>query len=687
MVEAQPPRQVELKDLAPAEPSPSGNTPPDGATEKRRGLLRVLLGAPKNPLDPRIFHQVSLVAFLAWVGLGADGLSSACYGPEEAFLALGQDQFLAPFLALATALTVFVISASYSQIIELFPSGGGGYLVASKLLGARAGVVSGSALVVDYVLTIAISVASGADAIFSFLPLHYLHWKLLTEVVVIGLLIVLNLRGVKESVALLLPIFIGFIITHAIFITYAVWLHAGTIPTIAVNTLAETAAGVREQGFLFTMMLFLHAYSMGAGTYTGIEAVSNGLPILREPKVQTGKKTMLYMATSLAFTAGGILFAYLLVGVEHRPGQTLNAALIAQLVGDWHVGGVHLGPGCLLVTLLCEGALLIVAAQTGFLDGPRVLASMAVDSWVPHRFYQLSDRLVTKNGTLLMGAAALAILLYTEGQVRLLIVLYSINVFVTFTLSQLGMCIHWWRARDPEQRWKRRLAINGLGLTLTSAILLVTLSLKFEEGGWVTVVITSTLIATCMWIRRHYGRTSQYLNRLDTILTAVPVVPGARPVPACDRTAPTAVVLVTDYNGLGIHSFLAIPRLFGEHVKQFLFVTVGVIDSSRFKGIDEIDHLKKSSEEFLRRYVQFTNAQGLWADYRYALGTDTIESLVQLCQQVAKEFPRAVFCAGKLVFAEETFLTRLLHNQAAATLQRRLQFAGLQMIVLPIRAL
>jgi amino acid transporter len=654
---------------------------------RRRRFFRLLLGAPKNPLDPRIFHQVSLIAFLAWVGLGADGLSSACYGPEEAFLALGHDHFLAPFLALATAATVFIISASYSQIIELFPSGGGGYLVASKLLGPRAGVVSGSALVVDYVLTIAISIASGADAIFSFLPLEFQHVKLLTETLVIGLLILLNLRGVKESVTLLLPIFLGFIITHTIFILYAVSLHAGRIPEIAGNTLAESARGVREQGFWVMLMLFLHAYSMGAGTYTGIEAVSNGLPILREPKVQTGKKTMLYMATSLAFTAGGILFSYLLIGARSQPGRTLNAVLIEQLVGGWQLGGMHVGGAFLLFTLVCEGALLFVAAQTGFLDGPRVLASMAVDSWVPHRLYQLSDRLVTKNGTLMMGGAALAILLYTEGDVRLLVVLYSINVFLTFTLSQLGMCIHWWQCRHDERRWKRRLAINGLGLCLTSAILVVTLTLKFREGGWVTALITSALIGTCVWIRRHYERTSGYLERLNAILTAVPAVPGARAIPSQDRTAPTAVLLVTDYNGMGIHSFLAIPRLFGDHIKQFLFITVGVIDSSRFKGVTEIEHLKQSSESFLQRYVAFANAQGFWADSRWVLGTDTIESLVQICQQVAREFPRAVFFAGKLVFAEETFLTRLLHNQAAATLQRRLQFAGLQMVVLPIRAL
>jgi len=652
-----------------------------------RRLVRVLIGEPKNPLDPHVFHQLSLVAFLAWVGLGGDGLSSACYGPEEAFLALGADRFLAPFLVLATAVTVFVISASYSQIIELFPTGGGGYLVASKLLGPRAGLVSGCALVVDYVLTIAISIASGADAIFSFLPLQFQHIKLPTEAVGIGVLILLNLRGVKESVTLLVPVFLGFVVTHVFIVLYGVFVSLDAMPAIMSHTVAETSQGLRDQGAWVMLGLLLHAYSMGAGTYTGIEAVSNGLPILREPRVQTGKKTMLYMSVSLAFTAGGILLCYLLLDVHHVPGQTLNAVLIERLAGGWHIGAVPIGNAFLLITLLFEGALLFVAAQTGFLDGPRVLASMAVDSWVPHRFYQLSDRLVTKNGTLMMGVAALAILFYTEGAVRLLVVLYSINVFLTFTLSQLGMCAHWWQLRGQEPLWLRRLAINGVGLVLTSAILVVTVSMKFAEGGWVTTVITSALIVTCLWIRRHYAQATDSLERLDAILTAVPAVPKSTPPPACDPKLPTAVLLVTGYNGLGIHSFLSIPRLFADHFNQYIFLSVGVIDSSRFKGIDEVEHLKQSTEEFLQRYVAFVESQGLRADYRYRLGTETIDLLVDLSQQVAKEFPKAVFFSGKLIFSEETFLTRLLHNQAALTLQRRLQFAGLQSVVLPIRAL
>ena len=189
----------------------------------RWGWLRALLiGKAKDPLAPDVFHRVSLVAFLAWVGLGSDGLSSSCYGPEEAFLALGSHTFLALVLALLMALTVFVISASYSQIIELFPTGGGGYLVATKLLGRYPGLVAGCALLVDYVLTITISIASGADAIFSFLPLAYQPYKLEAAALAIGLLIVLNLRGVKESVTVLVPIFAAFLLTHIIVVLYGI---------------------------------------------------------------------------------------------------------------------------------------------------------------------------------------------------------------------------------------------------------------------------------------------------------------------------------------------------------------------------------------------------------------------------------------------------------------------------------
>src|SRR5712691_2462944 len=342
-------------------PPASEPPPPEPPLSGWQKFKRVLLGRPRDLEDPRLFHTLSLAAFLAWVGLGSDGLSSSCYGPEEAFLALGSHTFLDLVLALLMALTVFVISASYSQIIELFPTGGGGYLVATKLLGRYPGLVAGSALLVDYVLTITISIASGADAVFSFLPLAYQPYKLWVAALAIGLLIVLNLRGVKESVTVLVPIFLIFLLTHIVVIAYGIVIHLDTAPAVIANSFHESQMSLRELGVMGMALILLRAYSLGGGTYTRIEAVSNGLPILREPRVETGKRTMIYMAVSLAFTAGGLILCYLLIGVQPMEGKTLNAALFDQAAAGWPFGKIFV-----MATLLSEAMILLVAAQTGF---------------------------------------------------------------------------------------------------------------------------------------------------------------------------------------------------------------------------------------------------------------------------------------------------------------------------------
>ena len=648
-------------------------------------LRETLLGKPKDPLDPGVFHQISLVAFLAWVGLGADGLSSSAYGPEEAYLALGQHLFLALPLAILMALTVFIISASYSQIIELFPTGGGGYLVATKLLGSKTGLVSGCALVVDYMLTITISVASGADAIFSFLPPALHGAKHAVEILLVFFLIYLNLRGTKESVLFLLPIFLLFVVLHIAAIGLGVFPNADALPAVMAQTRQEVAGDIQGMGLWTTLFILLHAYSLGGGTYTGIEAVSNGLQVLRDPKVVTGKKTMRYMAISLAFTASGLLLCYLLNQVVHEPGKTLNASLLEKIYAGFFPAGGTTFTLVVVVTLLSEAALLLVAAQAGFIDGPRVLSNMAIDSWAPHRFSHLSDHLVTQYGVWFMGLASLGFLLYTGGEVKLLIVMYSINVFLTFTLSQLGMCRHWWQVRKERNRWLRKLLLNGLGLCLTAIILAVTLVFKFAEGGWVTAAVTSCFVLLCYAVRSHYDRVQGALKSLDETLMHIPFRPDLNPVPPKDANAPTAVVIVRDFDGIGIHTLLNIPRVFPSHFKNVVFISVGVIDSSRFKGAREIENLRATTEESLKSFVEFGNCLGWYAESRYALGIDLIADLEVLCKKVAGEFPRSVFFAGKLVFKQETLFTRALHNHTPYTLQQRLQFEGLQMIVLPIR--
>ena len=675
----------------PAPPQSSAPPPPEQPQLPPTGwqkFKRALLGGPKDIQDPQLFHALSLAAFLAWVGLGADGLSSSAYGPEEAFKNLGQHQYLAVFLALLTAFTVFIIAAAYSKIIEHFPFGGGGYVVATRLLGPKAGVISGSALLIDYILTISVSIASGADAVFSnFSPAT--HWlKLPVAAVVIVILTVMNLRGVKESVRTLVPVFLVFVFTHIIIIGGSVFFHLGRAGEVARSVSVGLHTDLKAIGFVALAGLFLRAYSLGAGTYTGIEAVSNGLQIMAEPRVATAKRTMSYMAFSLALTAGGIILAYLLMGVHPVEGQTMNAVLASQLAGSWHVFGVPLGKGFVVITLASEALLLFVAAQAGFIDGPRVMANMAHDSWLPHRFSALSDRLTMQNGVLLMGGMSVAMLLYTRGSVDTLVLLYSINVFVTFSLSQVGM-IRYWLMQDTRRKhpdWSRHIGIHIIGFFLCFGILVVNVLEKFTEGAWLTVVVTGTLVAICMLIKRHYVGVFARLKRLDQILTALPTNPPTKEL-ILERKKPTAVMLVGSFSGLGIHSLLTVMKLFPRYFHNVVFMSVGVVDSATFQGVEEVDRVREQTEEALKRYVELARGLGIPADYRMSMGTEAISECEKLAGEVARDYERSIFFAGKLIFERERWWDRLLHNETAYQIQRRLQFAGLAMVILPVRVL
>lgn len=652
-----------------AGPSPEGN----GVTLWDR-LRRLVFGAPRDIHDPGLFHKISLIAFLAWVGLGADGLSSAAYGPDEAFRKLGTHTELAIFLALATLITVLVISYTYSNIIEHFPGGGGGYVVATKLLGQSFGLISGCALLVDYVLTISVSIAGGVDASFSFLPLEWQAFKLPLEALVIIGIVVLNLRGVKESVTLLVPIFLLFVVTHAAMILAGFLVHTSDLPQAAAQVRHSLQVESLGAGALF--LIFVRAYSYGAGTFTGIEAVSNGLQIMREPKVRTARRTMIYMAASLSLTAGGILICYMLLNVQPEAGKTLNAVLAER---------VQFGAWFAVITLLSETGLLIVAAQTGFIDGPRVMANMALDSWFPHRFSSLSERLTMHYGVLLMGVASIATLLYTRGDITTLVTMYSINVFLTFSLSHLGMIRLSWQTRRQTPGWWHTFPNYVLGLLLCLGILVVVVVEKFEEGAWVTLVVTLSLIALCVLIRRHYRKVVTKLDSLTTDLTGIPPIGEHAAARTWVDSRPTAVLLVGSYGGVGLHSLLSIPRLFPRYFPQVVFVSVAVVDSGNFKGATEVAGLEKQVEESLAKYVVAAEGLGLSARSVMGVGPEPVAVAEGLCQDLAKRYSRAVFFAGKLIFEREHWYQRVLHNETAYAIQRRLQWDGVPMVVLPVR--
>lgn len=670
---------------SPAEDDSSAAHSLEGPTFYER-VWNVLQGRPKNFRDPGIFHNISLIAFLAWVGLGADGLSSSAYGPDECFRALrehGNYTFLAVFLALATALTVMILSVSYSKIIEHFPSGGGGYVVATKLIGRHAGVVSGSALLVDYVLTISVSIASGADAVFNMLPLGWHRFKLVVEVAGILMLILLNLRGVKESVTALLPVFLIFLLTHAVLIVGGLVSHFTHFGAMAGEVTNGLHQGVSTLGLWGLFMVFTAAFARGSGTYTGIEAVSNGLQIMREPRVHTGKKTMVYMALSLALTSAGILLCYLLFNVEPAEGKTLNGVLVEAFAGNWRFLGLPMGKIFILLVLASEGALLFVAAQTGFIDGPRVMSNMAVDSWLPHRFASLSDRLTTANGIIILGSAALVLLIATHGNLDTLVVMYAINVFVTFSLSQVGMCRFWWQRSHRAEHWKRQFLLHAVALILCAGILTFTIVQKFSQGAWVTLLVTAAIVVLCLCIELHYRHVAQQLRRLDQELGDLGLMEGLGGEP--DPREPTAVLMVGGFGGIGIHSLLSIQRSYAGYFKNVIFVSVAVLDSGSFKGSEEIERLEARTRESLDKYVKLARGLGWHASSRMGSALDAVKEATALCSALAAEYPRSAFFAGKLIWKRETWWQRILHNETAYQIERRLHWKGLPMSVLPIR--
>jgi amino acid transporter len=657
-----------------------GTSPLERLQTVSKKIIQVLIGARKSLEDPSLFHRLSLIPLLAWIGLGADGLSSSSYGPAEAYITLGNHTYIALLIALLTSFTIFVISYTYTRIIEHFPSGGGGYIVATHNLGKGAGVVSGSALLIDYILTITVSIAACSEAIFSYFPLEYNNYKVILGLFLILVLILLNLRGVKESVTFLAPIFLLFIVTHILLLGWGIGSQIPGLPVVVNQIHTDFTGDLTVIGFLGMVAILLRAYSLGAGTYTGIEAVANGMQIMREPRVQTGKRTMAYMAVSLAVVSAGLFLCYLIWHVSPAPGRTLNAVLADQVFGSWAFGG-----GIAFIVILSEAILLIVASQAGFIDGPRVMANMAIDSWLPRRFSSLSERLTMYNGILLMGGSAMIMLVITRGSVASLVVLYAINVFLTFSLSQLGM-IQFFRASAGEVKKRKRLiSIHVLGFILCTTILVITVYEKFSLGGWITLVLTFSLVGLCYSIQGHYRHVFQSLQKMDELLMNIPATGMINTEPVNPK-ARTAVQLVSGFHGFGVQTFLSVIRTFPDTFQNFIFVSVAVVDSGTFKGSAELQALEETTIAGLKQYVDLARSLGFAADYREEVGVDVVDTAASLCTSIAKEFPHSTFFTGQVVFRYENPFHKLLHNETAFAIQRRLQFQGITTVILPIQA-
>jgi hypothetical protein len=325
------------------------------------------------------------------------------------------------------------------------------------------------------------------------------------------------------------------------------------------------------------------------------------------------------------------------------------------------------------------------------------MANMAVDSWLPHRYAALSERLSMQNGVILMGGTSIAALLYTHGNVEKLVVMYSINVFLTFSLSNLGMARFWVQHRKEHADWYRHLPVHLLGLALCVTILIVTSVVKFAVGGWLTLVVTGILVVVCFWIKRHYNRVVAAIRQLDVELSdplpdivnspkpSVANLEDAAAASRIDRRQPVAMLFVGGYGGLGRHALLTLLRMFPGHFKGVVFCSVAVIDSGVFKGIGEVHELERRTKHALDKYVQYAAWLGMPAESMFSTGIEVAVEAETIATELIQKYPKGLFVAGQLIFEEETFVTRILHNETAFTIQRRLQHAGVPMVVLPVR--
>ncbi|MHB1468062.1 MAG: APC family permease [Solirubrobacteraceae bacterium] len=472
--------------------------------------------------------------------LSPDALSSVAYGPEAmlAILVLAGSGQLGLSLPIAGALAVLMISVGlgYRQVIKAYPHGGGSYIVSSDSLGAFWGLLAGAGLIVDYVLTVAVSVASGVEAVTSAIP-SLASGRVLIGLLVIVLLVAGNLRGARDAgAAFAAPTFL-FVAAVALVVVAGLVKAAehGFHPAAPAPHRAIEAVGI---------LLVLRAFASGATAMTGIEVISNAVPVFRPPEAKHARQTLLVMLMLLVGMFAGVVLVAHFDGASPNGSQTLLSSIAHDGVGR----GVPYG-----FVQVATALVLLVAANSAFNGFPRLLYFMARDSYVPRQFLRMGDRLAFSNGVLVLAVPAAVIFAAFGGRVAPLIPLFAIGVFLAFTLAQSAMVAYWLRHR--ERGWRSALATNLLGAVLSAAVVLIAAVTKFIEGAWVVAVLVPLILIACGRVHTHYSRARQALSPRPEAVARV----GARVTPPRLASAVSRRLAEAQDDPSDLHSFAVVP--------------------------------------------------------------------------------------------------------------------------------
>jgi amino acid transporter len=512
---------------------------PKGVLARRMARTRrVLLG---NPLETRAFAHQRLSKALALAILSSDSLSSVAYGPEAilAILAVAGGVAYGSLLPILGAILFLLVALilSYRQVIHEYANSGGSYVVARENLGPMYGLIAGAALITDYILTVSVSVTSGVQQIASAAP-SVNSWIVELSVGFIVLITVINLRGVRESAtAFAWPTYLFVFSMLAMVACVLVRLATGSLHT---GTPSFAHTGIKPEVNAFGILLILKAFSNGCSSLTGIEALSNSVTAFKAPESKNARTTLAVMGVLLGLMLLGLGVCAKLLGFTVNQ----NESLLSQVA--------HSGFGNSLPYFVLIGstfAVLILAANTSFTGFPRLFNFMALDNYAPHQFKRLGDRLAFSNGIVVLSLLSIVLVVVFHGDPYRLIPLYTIGVFIAFTLAQAGMVRHWRRTRNPG--WRRGMAVNGVGMVMTATVFIITGTFKFLDGAWIVVLIIPLLVVLLRGVHKHYTD----INERAAVET--PTTPT--------KVNPICIVPIADLNPIALQS-LALARRFSDNV-------------------------------------------------------------------------------------------------------------------------
>lgn len=467
-------------------------------------LKRLLVGRPLSTHEQE--HQ-RLPKRIALATFSSDPISSTAYATEEILfvtavggssLALGLDK-LAP-MAVAVAAMLVIVVTSYRQTIHAYPSGGGAYIVSRENLGEYPALVAGASLLVDYVLTVAVSVSAGVAAILSLDAFADLgEYRVLMTLAFVGILTAGNLRGLKESGRIFAAPTYVYVVSLTALVGIGLFrTYFGDVAPVPFDP--EAAADVAQAGGSLSLFIILRGFSSGAVALSGVEAISNGVPAFRRPESKNAATTL----TTMGCILGSLFLGVSILASRLEPYPSEDETVISQL------GRAVFGTGAMHTLLqFATAGVLILAANTAYVDFPRLSSIIARDDYLPRQFANRGDRLVFSNGILFLAGAAAVLLVAFGGLTNALIPLYAVGVFTSFTLSQAGMVRH--HLREREEGWKRGLVINGVGATATFVVLCIVAVTKFAVGAWLPIVVVPMIIVMFRSIHRHYQRVERQL--------------------------------------------------------------------------------------------------------------------------------------------------------------------------------